>query len=502
MQKEFAMCLKRNQDIGLAELCTILFSRYFFKWLFCVPCMKRTKILATVGPASSDPRTIKEMLDAGANAFRINMSHGDHTQWEQLINTIRSITKDAPIIMDTEGPELRLVNVAGEIRLIAGEEFIFATAEYPALPYTSHPITLREGQIVLFDDGAVSVIIEKVDNNVVTARAHADGVLTNRRKVTVPNSLIDLPILSAEDREDLQFCKQMGVDAIALSFTQTAKDVEACRAVVGPGVMIIAKIENHGGVHHITELIRAADGIMVARGDLGVEIPLEDVPIVQKRIIRACNNTGKPVIVATQMLESMTVASRPTRAEVSDVANAIMDGADCVMLSGETARGKYPVETVRTMARIAERIDPTMRAAMQHPNEKIAVAEAISTAVYELSEHLKADAIVSATSSGFTARMVARFRPQVPIIAVAHDERIKRQLQLTWGVTPCTFIDQEFSAHKTILKAVRTGLQYNLLKETDVVIVTAGVDTAKQGSTNLIEVHSIKELLAYHDKPE
>jgi pyruvate kinase len=460
--------------------------------------VKRTKILATLGPSSSDEHTIRALLHAGANAFRINMSHGDVHQWEQLIHAIRAVSKDVPIVMDTEGPELRLLNIATEVRVSAGQLFPFALDRHDQLPYTSHPITLQAGQTVLFDDGAVSVIIDHVEGIVAYAKPHTDGVLTNRRKVTVPNSSIDLPILSENDHEHLAFCKHMGVDAIALSFTQSAKDVQTCRSAVGEHTMIVAKIENYSGVQRINEIIKEADAIMVARGDLGVEIPLEDVPIVQKRIIRACNNVGKPVIVATQMLESMTFASRPTRAEVSDVANAIMDGADCVMLSGETAKGKYPVDTVRTMARIALRVDPTMRAAIMHRDEKLSIAEAISNAVYDISEHLKADAIVSATSSGFTARMVARFRPQIPIIAVAHDERVMRQLQLTWGVTPCTFADKDIAPHKTILKAVHTGLACGALRESDVIIATAGVDTAKQGSTNLIEVHSVKDLLAYH----
>jgi pyruvate kinase len=461
--------------------------------------MKRTKVLVTIGPASAKREIIEGMVKAGANAFRINMSHGAPEQWRSFIELIRSVTTDVPIVMDTKGPELRLLHVSGEMKIVAGQQFTFSIVERNDMPSISHPITLSQGQVILFDDGAVTARVQSIEQELVHCISYSDGVLTDKRKVTVPNSTINLPIIDAQDRADLEFCMEMNVDAIALSFTQTAKNVHEVRALTNNKFFIIAKIENAGGVQEAVDILHAADGIMVARGDLGVEIPLEDVPLVQKRIIRHCNNAGKPVIVATQMLESMVQVNRPTRAEVSDVANAIMDGADCIMLSGETAKGRYPLESVQTMSKIAERIDSTMRATLNRTEMKFTVAEAISTAVYDLSVNLKVDAIVTATSSGFTARMVARFRPHVLLIAVAHDERIKRQLQFTWGVIPCTFLDDDVIAHKTILKAVKSAIEHHLLKESDLIITTAGVDTRKLGSTNLIEVHYVSDLLAYHE---
>jgi len=459
--------------------------------------MKRTKIVATIGPATSSLESIKALADAGANAFRINLSHGEPSQWAGFIDTIRAAAPEAPIIIDTEGPEVRLVNVPHAIKLTPGQEFTFSLSQHAHMAHTTHPIRVQVGSTVLVDDGSITFVVERVHGQYVTCLVQNEATLTDRRKVTVPSELIDLPVLTERDVTNVQFCINRGADAVALSFTQRPEDIEIARSVVGSGTMIIAKIENRAGVVHAERIIHAADGVMIARGDLGVEIPLEEVPQVQKKLVRIANMLGKPAIVATQMLESMTASPIPTRAEVSDVANAILDGADAVMLSGETARGIYPVVTVATMARIAEETDKHVRATFGREHQgRISTAEAISSAVYDMATALGADAIVSATSSGFTSRMVARFRPQVPIIAVAHDERAKRQLQLTWGVKACVFVHENTYAHATIPDALRSAMHQGLVKEEHLIVATAGVNTRKHGSTNLIEVHRVKDVLA------
>lgn len=461
--------------------------------------MKRTKIIATLGPAVDSKTTIEKLGRAGVNVFRINMSHGDHAQWKRFIKHARSTCKHAAILMDTKGPELRLMGVKQDFGLRNGDEMIVADKMHKKLPYISHSTQLKKGMTVLIDDGAITATVKSHAKGIITLKIIDGGVVTNKRKVTLPGHTIDFPILSSRDRKDLHFAKKQGVEAIALSFTRSAKDVKAARRVVGKDILIIAKIENHEGVRNINEIIDAADGIMVARGDLGVEIPLEEVPPLQKRIIGLCNHKAKPVIVATQMLESMTVNNRPTRAEASDVANAVLDGVDCLMLSGETAMGKYPVEAVKVMTRIAAAADESLQTGLARlSQEKIDVAEAISNAVFDLSLNLHVDAIVTATSSGFTARMVARFRPQIPIIGVAHDEKTKRQLEFTWGVTPIVFRGHSGNGHRTILHAVRSAYENKLLRKKDHIIATAGVDTKQTGSTNLIEVHNVGELLSVH----
>ena len=461
--------------------------------------MKRTKILATLGPAVDSKEAIQELLQAGANGLRINLSHGDHEQWKRFITYARSTNEDIPLIADTKGPELRILNVAEARELQRNDTLTFSTQPHQDLPYISQEVTLSEGDDILIDDGNISACVIDVSDDAVTVKITNGGSFSNKRKLTVPNTKDHLPILTEEDKQDLAFCIEQGIDAVAISFARTEKDIQDVRAVVGDEPMLIAKIENQEGVEHIQELIHAADAIMVARGDLGVELPLEEVPLIQKKIIKACLKQAKPVIVATQMLESMVAHNKPTRAEASDVANAILDGADCVMLSGETAMGNYPTEAVRVMSNIAARIEPELTTSLSRVgNDRLRIAHAISNAVYDLSLNLQADAIITSTASGFTARMIARFRPHTTLIGVAHGQATKRRLQLTWGVTPITFLEGDHSGHKTIREAVRAALENNLIDEKSLVITTAGVDTMQHGSTNLIEVHPVSDLLAYH----
>lgn len=461
--------------------------------------MKRTKIVATIGPASESEEIITQLVRSGVNAFRINLSHGEPSQWARIIDTIRRVTGDLPILVDTAGPEVRLVNLPHPVHVKAGQEFMISTAPHAHVAHATHPLPLRPGQQILLDDGAITMHVEHVHGTTITCRVQTEGTLTDRRKLSVPSEALDLPVLSEQDAANVLFCLERGADGVALSFTQRASDVDTCRALVGPGPLIIAKIESRSGVTNAEHILHAADGVMIARGDLGVEIPLEEVPSVQKRLAALGNKHGKPVIVATQMLESMTTNPQPTRAEVSDVANAILDGADAVMLSGETARGRYPIQTVRTMARIAQATDEQMQARLHHDDHHESTAEAISESVAELAERLHADAIVSATESGFTARMVARFRPHVPIIAVAHNLHTKRHLQFTWGVTPCVFTTESVGAHDTIPDALRSAVAAGLLAPEHLVVATAGVNTRKRGSTNLIEVHHVRDLLTFHE---
>ncbi len=463
--------------------------------------MKRTKILATLGPATATKETMTRLVKAGTNAFRINLSHGNHEQWSELIKTARSVSSDVAILVDTSGPELRLLGIETPRELEVDDVFSLSLKKHKTMPHLSHDVELKKGTPVLLDDGAMTAIVEGVSNGVAQIKVLDGGVLIDRRKVTLPRAQTSFPILDAKDKKDLRFALTQGIDAVALSFTRNKKDVDVCRKVVGDDILIIAKIESAEGVQKVDEIIAASDGIMIARGDLGVEIPLEEVPLVQKQIIEKCNRAAKPVIVATQMLESMTRNSRPTRAEASDVANAILDGADCLMLSQETAVGLYPAESITTMSAIANTMDLSFTTRLERVSDsKIEIAEAISNAAYDLSVNLHIDAIITATTSGFTARMISRFRPKVPIIGIAHDEHVKRQLQFSWGVTPITFNRKPTGSRKMVRLAVQSAVDAKLLKDSDVIIATAGIDTLQAGATNLIEVHNVGELLLARKK--
>ena len=463
--------------------------------------MKRTKIVATVGPSTDSSAILRKMIHAGANAFRINLSHGSQEQWKRLTHEIKQASQDVAIIVDTSGPEMRLVGVRSPRELQPNSVFSISLKKHETMPYLSHHVQVTKGTPLLIDDGSITAIVEGVSNDVAQIRVLDGGILTDRRKITLPKTQSTLPILSPKDKKDVKFMLKQGIDVVALSFTRNKKDVVTCRKLVGEDILIVAKIESSEGVENIDEIIEHANGIMIARGDLGVEIPLEEVPLVQKKIIEKCNRAAKPVIVATQMLESMTRNSRPTRAEASDVANAILDGADCLMLSQETAVGQYPIESVSTMAAIANTMDISFTTRLERVSDsKIEIAEAISNAAYDLSVNLHINAIITATTSGFTARMISRFRPKVPIIGIAHDEHVKRQLQFSWGVTPITFNRKPTGSRKMVRLAVQSAVDAKLLKDSDTIIATAGIDTLQAGATNLIEVHNVGELLEVHKK--
>ncbi len=462
--------------------------------------MKRTKIIATIGPATEQKTKIRQLKEAGANAFRINMSHGDPQQWKGFIDSIREICDDSPIILDTRGPEIRLLGVTDERALKQGERLHISQRKHAHKAYFSHALHVSKNDPVLIDDGNIETIVDEVNDTDVTLRVTKPSLLTNRRKVSIPRTQKGMPILTAEDKKDIQTCASFGVDGYAISFTRSARDIKTVRALVGETPFLIAKIENQEGVENIDEIIREADAVMVARGDLGVEIPLADVPHAQKIIIKRCNEEAKPVIVATQMLSSMRTHNRPTRAEVSDVANAILDGADCVMLSDETAAGNYPVESVQTMAEIARKTEPYLSNPVSVKKEGLSIAESVTNSAYEMAVGIGVRAIVISTTTGKTARMISRHRPNISIIAVAHDVATRRRLQLSWGVTAITFAHNNHNGTQTIFESVRVALEKKLLTKKDVIVATAGVKVLQEGLTNLIEVHTVEELFAYHDR--
>jgi len=475
--------------------------------------MKRTKIVCTMGPSCEQPDILAKMIRTGMNVARFNFSHGSHAEHEGRMTLVREVAaregKHVALLLDTKGPEMRLGTFsAGKVELVAGEPFVLTTeivdgtAQRATVNYPGLPADVKPGMQILLADGLVCLEIEAVKGTEIFTRILNTGVMGDRKRVAVPGASIGLPPLSEADVADLLFGVKMGIDFVAASFVQRGSDVLAIRKVLeeagAPRVQIIAKIENAEGVNKMEEILAMADGIMVARGDLGVEIPAEEVPLVQKTMIAACNRAGKPVITATQMLESMVQQPRPTRAEASDVANAIFDGTDAIMLSGETAGGKYPVEAVETMARIAERTEAALPYQELLRSSQWSVqrttTDAISFATVSTAQTLEAQAIVTDTVSGNTAQMVAKHRPACPIIAVTPDLATVRRLQLIWGVQP--ILGQLVTtSDERVEGAVGAAMAAGCVKEGDLVVVTAGVPRGGTGSTNMIRVHVIGEVL-------
>lgn len=474
---------------------------------------RKTKIVCTIGPASEDIAVLSELLKAGMNVARLNFSHGTHEEHKRRIENIRLASKETgipvAIMLDTKGPEIRIgLLEKGEVDLIQGEKITLTTQEVLGnkqrimVNYKNLPFELEPEKSILLDDGLLELKVEKIEETEIHCIIVNGGKLSDRKKVNVPGVNINLPGLTAKDIDDITLGAQEGLDYIAASFIRSADDVIAIRKVLEgmqTDIAIISKIENQQGVQNLEEIIKVSDGIMVARGDLGVEIPAEEVPIVQKKLIDKCNMAGKPVITATQMLDSMIRNPRPTRAEASDIANAIFDGTDAIMLSGETATGKYPLLAVQTMARIAGRIEESLNWLEMSRKRAAVVAstttEAISHATSATSYSLGADAIITATKTGSTARMVSKYRPLVPIIAVTPSPRVYRQLLLVWGVYPLMAAETD-TTDSMIDTAVETALQADYIKQGDLVIITAGVPVGIPGSTNLIKVHTIGKILA------
>lgn len=472
--------------------------------------MRRTKIVATLGPATDDPSILRDLLLAGVNVARLNLSHGTQEDRVQRIGLLRTAERQTgrrvALLFDTRGPELRLGRFEGGFAAVrAGQPFWLrgpqhlGSAEGVGVSWPGIFALLREGMTVLVDDGRVAMRVDCIAPDGVCCIAQADARITDHRKLTLPATPLPLPPLTESDLEDLRLGAELGMDFVAASFVSTAHHVLEVRDALhgfGSDARVIAKIETAEGMDNLDSILRVADGIMVARGDLGVECPAEEVPLMQKRAIAAANRFGKPVITATQMLESMVHEPVPTRAEASDVANAILDGSDAVMLSAETATGLHPVKAVQAMARLAERVDAAFPFGRSLFAERQidTVPEAISRATVQIAQQLSAAAIVTASQSGYTTRMVARHRPAAKIIAATPEERTMRAMQLVWGAIPLLVppsADADELARLSIEAAHRAGL----VGEGDVLVYTAGVPVGIPGTTNLIRVHTVGNVL-------
>lgn len=470
--------------------------------------MKKTKIICTVGPSTDNVELLAKMMQSGMDLARFNFSHGSHEDHGKRLKLVREAEiragKVIATIADTKGPEMRLgILEDNKIFLEEGDEFILTTEEMVGnrhiayVNYSSLPQEVQPGSRILLADGLLSLQVQAVENNKIYTKVINGGELSSRKRVACPGIELKLPFLSEQDKSDILFAAANGMDYVAASFVQKAEDVISIRRVLeeaGCKMGIISKIENEAGVDHIDDIIEVSDGIMVARGDLGVEIPAEEVPLVQKDIIARCNLAGKPVITATQMLESMMNSYRPTRAEASDVANSIMDGSDVIMLSGETASGRYPLEAVETMARIAKRTEQSLdyegifRRRGLH--DRIHSADAISHASVQIAHEIDADAILTITESGFTARMIAKYKPQSKVVAVSRLQESVRAMQLYWGVEPLL---GPYSANtdEMIELSLKCALVHNVIKDGASVVITAGVPIGTPGSTNLIKVVNV-----------
>ena len=473
--------------------------------------MKKTKIVSTLGPASTDVDTIVKLINAGANIFRFNFSHGDHPEHLGRMNDVKKaqeITgKHVGLMLDTKGAEIRTtVEKDGKIEFNAGDKVrismddsIEGTHEKIAVTYPGLYDDVHVGGHVLFDDGLIDMIIDEKDeaNHELVCTVQNHGLLGSRKGVNAPGVSINLPGITEKDSSDIRFGLEQGINYIAASFVRKPEDIEDIRALLKEknmeDVQIFPKIESQEGIDNFEAIMEVADGLMVPRGDMGVEIPAENVPLVQKKMIRRCNEMGKPVITATQMLDSMEENPRPTRAEVSDVANAVFDGTDATMLSGESANGDWPVEAVSTMARIDVKAENNLDlfGTETFNFDKSDVTETIGSAVAQAAKGLDIKVIVAATSSGYTARMISKYRPNADILALTFDERTERGLMVNWGVQPYV-VDKPADTDEMFALAAKKAVELGFAKSGDKIIVVAGVPMGTPGATNLMRVETIK----------
>lgn len=467
--------------------------------------MRKTKIICTIGPASESEERLKELMLAGMNVARFNFSHGTHEEQKVKLTRVIKVSNELGLpvatLLDTKGPEIRLKDFeGGKAMLEAGQQFtlttdeVMGTAEKASITYKNLKDDVKKGMTILIDDGKIEMTIEKITENDIVCRVINGGAVSNHKGINVPGAILSMPYISDVDRADITFCAQMGFDFLAASFARCKEDILEVRKILDEHkskAKIIAKIENMQGIDNLDEILEVSDGIMVARGDMGVEIPLEEVPVIQKTMIKKAVAKGKHVITATQMLESMINNPRPTRAETADVANAIYDGTTAIMLSGESAAGKYPLEAVKTMARIAERteqdIDYSGRMKKVTQDMKGDITTAISHATCTTAADLNAAAIITVTMSGFTAGMVSRFKPGCTIIGCSVNPRVCRQLNLLWGVEPL-LIEKKDTAGELFEEATLQAKKAGLIKEGDVVVLTAGVPLGITGTTNMLRV--------------
>lgn len=470
--------------------------------------MRRTKIVCTLGPSTENEEILRQLMLEGMAVARMNFSHGTHEEQKKRLDAVKRLREelDLPVaaLLDTKGPEIRIGDVeGGRLELKAGQTFtltteeILGTAEKVMITYKELCQDVCPGDSILIDDGLIGMEVEKIEGSDIVCRVKNGGFISNHKGVNVPGVELKMPFVSQKDYEDIVFAAEEGFDYIAASFTRTAEDILEIRKILheknGEGINIIAKIENMQGVENCAAILRVADGIMIARGDMGVEIPLEEVPVIQKKLIRLATRMGKPVITATQMLDSMMKNPRPTRAETSDVSNAIYQGTSAIMLSGETAAGAYPVEAVKTMARIAERTEKDIDYTTEFKPRRIAterpdVTSAISHATCTTAMDLKAAAIVAVTKSGKTVGRISKYRPSCQIIGCATEMRVCRQLNLFWGVVPIQ-MNEEDTADELFDHAVEAAEKKGLIQRGELAVITAGVPLGLSGTTNMIKVH-------------
>ncbi len=478
--------------------------------------MRKTKIVCTIGPASSSPEMLAGLIKAGMNVARLNFSHGTYDEHLQRLQLIRSLSEKAGkavgILQDLSGPKIRIGRIDKcPVKLQPGEPFVFTTQQVSGdgtkvtLPFPDLPKKLKRGQLIYVDDAKLEFkVVSTTDSEIIT-KVIIGGELSSNKGFTVPGADYDVPGVTEKDKEDLRWGLEHGVDWVASSFVRSADDILPLRKVMrecGKRVPVIAKIERPEAVKNICSIIDVYDGIMVARGDLGIEVPIDEVPGIQKTIIHHCNRAGKPVITATQMLDSMMVNPRPTRAEVTDVANAIIDGTDATMLSGETAAGQFPLQSVQMMDKIARKTEKSLdyramfdRQSCSAPSncnpQKTQITEAIGEAAVNLAFDLRVPAIITCTFNGTTARLVSKFRPRAKIIAAASNHEAARRLTLSWGVSPM-YVEMASDTDELIRNAVEAACDYKVVKQGDTVVMIAGVPVGIAGNTSLIRVLKVE----------
>ena len=472
--------------------------------------MRKTKIVCTIGPATDDENILREMMLAGMNVARFNFSHGDYATHEKRFREIVRLRSELQLpiatMLDTRGPEVRLRKFVDDkpVEIFDGDLYTLTTLDVPctnevgSITFPKLPQDVSIGTRILINDGLVELLVEKINKTDIICRVIHGGTLSNNKSINVPGVQLSMPYLSDADMSDLEFGAKMGYDFIAASFVRTSADINYLRKFTHSlgwfNVRIIAKIENLEGVQNIDEILEVSDGIMVARGDMGVEIPFEQIPAIQKELISKGYNAGKQVITATQMLESMISNPRPTRAEITDVANAIYDGTSAIMLSGETAAGQFPVEVVRTMDLIAatteKNIDYKHAFDIRKESVNASIAEGIAHATVTTAHDLNAKAIITVTKRGHTARLISKYRPAFPIIGCTTDEENQRQMNMSWGVTPLV-IDEETNTDTLFAKAVAAAKEHGIVQDGDLVVITAGVPLGITGMTNLMKVERI-----------
>ncbi|MDR0920668.1 MAG: pyruvate kinase [Oscillospiraceae bacterium] len=475
--------------------------------------MRKTKIICTLGPATDDDNVLREMMLAGMDVARLNFSHSDHEGHKKRAEQVRRISEElnlpVALLADTKGPEIRLGTFKkSDIILKEGDHFTLTTEDIEgnssisSVSYKNLPEDVYKGTVILIDDGLIALEVESVIGNEIICKVLNGGAVSAHKSINIPGASLNMPFLSSADRSDIRFAVENDFDFIAASFTRTAQDIVLLREELNrlncENIKIIAKIENSSGVANINGILPVVDGIMVARGDLGVEIALEEIPSIQKKLIKKAYSSGKIVITATQMLESMVHNPRPTRAETNDVANAIYDSTSAIMLSGETATGHYPVETVKTMARIAIRtekdIDYKKRFNERDGDDLCNITNAISHATCSAAHDLEARAVITVTKTGTTAKMLSKYRPSCPIIGFSTDKKTVRQLNLSWGVVPL-LMSEESDTDSLFHSAIEIACTHNLLVDGDLIVLTAGVPIGLPGTTNMLRIHVVGDSL-------